>query len=209
VPQISTINVGNGDIELWVVSGEVVGEKKWSNTHLSGGGGSGRIYDGAGRISIAPIESKTTTHDQVFVRGDDGRETVVELANANLAVRAGHRVSAIWGSRPGQDGGPYLAFYNHHTDALSQFPGPDLVKPVFPIKARVIVGVIVSFVPHLYVFGAILSFTLLGSAVVGYFRKRARLAALTNHVRTLVPKLLERTSKGQPSLPASEAGYAS
>lgn len=55
--RITTVNVGNGDITLWGVTGEVVGEKKWSTTHVHGGGGGGLLLNGTGSISHRPVES--------------------------------------------------------------------------------------------------------------------------------------------------------
>jgi hypothetical protein len=114
---IKSVTVGDRIIDLYNFHGEVVDEKKWATTQVSGGGSTTQA---TGYASNAPITSATTTHDQFFVRSDDGQEMAVETANAGLALRKGHRVTVFWGIIKGNESGPYVAIDNHTTGNLTK-----------------------------------------------------------------------------------------
>jgi hypothetical protein len=194
--------MSTGEVALWAVTGEVVGEKKWSTTAVSGGGGGGLILGGDGFISRTRITSNTSIHDQVFVRTDDGGELPVELTNVNLAVRVGHRVTVLWGIRKGRERGPFLGLYVHDTDALTELPNAELISSPISLKIRVVLAVIVGFVPHLGVFGSILSWGLVASALGGYVTKLRRKGRLSDEVRKIFSKLISaKPSRGKPAAP--------
>lgn len=105
---------------IYSLTGEVKDSRKWTSTEVSGegGGGGGYVHGGSGYVSAQPvsIESTTTTHDQLFVQGPDGKEICVETTDANLQVRPGHKVSVVWGIKKGKDQGYYWAIFNHNTE---------------------------------------------------------------------------------------------
>jgi hypothetical protein len=113
--------VGDRIIDLHKFSGEVVEEKKWATTQVSGGGGGYNV--GSGHNNPVTITSVSQTHDQFFLKSDAGQEMAVETTDAGLALRKGHRVTVIWGILQGQERGPYVAFYNHTTNHLTRL-GP-------------------------------------------------------------------------------------
>lgn len=105
---------------IYSLTGEVKDSRKWTSTEVSGegGGGGGYVQGGSGYVSTQPVNitSTTTTHDQLFVQGSDGKEICVETSNANLQVRPGHTVSVVWIIKKGKDRGPYCVVYNHNTE---------------------------------------------------------------------------------------------
>src|SRR5918912_100464 len=143
-----SVDLGLGwSAELEVVAGKVVGEKRWSETEARGRGGGGAIVSGNGFVSGTRIDSKITTRDQVFVQTDDGGEIVLDLQNADIAVRPGHRVIAIWGRRVGENRGPYLGLYNCATDHWTELDAGDLILSRLHLKYRLIAGLLIGFLP--------------------------------------------------------------
>jgi hypothetical protein len=140
--EVRTVNVADRIIDLHSASGVIVGEKKWTTTTISGGR---TMQDGSGYVTQTPIQSATTTHDQLLVRVEDGSERAVQVTNANLAVREGHRVSLIWGISRGKATGPYVGIYNHDTRAMNPIEDQFRVligpKP-FALRWLVVYGVL-------------------------------------------------------------------
>jgi hypothetical protein len=158
---IQSVTVGDRIIALHAFTGEVVDEKKWSTTQVSGGGGGYNV--GSGQNNPVTISSVSHTHDQFFLKNESGQEMAVEAVDAGLAIRKGHRVTVIWGIPPGADRGPYLAIYNHTTDIITKFdaaiqnlamkPAPGLlplawIASIFGIcfYGLGIIGIIVLFI---------------------------------------------------------------
>lgn len=100
--------------------GEVGGAWKGFTTEVSGGGGSGYVYQGTGHSTNREVTSKTTEHNQFFLRSPTGEEKSVRLADVAIAVRDGHDVTVIWGIEEGRGEGPYLAVINHTTGEKSK-----------------------------------------------------------------------------------------
>jgi hypothetical protein len=100
---------------LYSFRGEVGGAWKGFTTEVSGGGGSGYVHKGTGHSTIREVTSKTTEHNQFFLRSPTGEEKSVRLADVAIAVRDGHDVTVIWGTAEGRGEGPYLAVINHTT----------------------------------------------------------------------------------------------
>ncbi len=120
MPRVSTLSLGRRTIEFFATSGEIVGEKKWTTTQVSGGGGGGYVHQGSGYVANAPVTSRTTTHDQIFLLSDDGEEILLQVSDVHLAVRQGHRVSLVWGIKKPKTDGPYIGVYNHNTKIRDQ-----------------------------------------------------------------------------------------
>ena len=101
-------------IDLHKFSGEVMEEKKWSTTQVSGGGGGYNV--GSGHNNPVTISSVSSTHDQFFLKDENGKE----MTDAGLALRKGHRVTVLWGVIRGQERGQYVAVLNHATNNLTK-----------------------------------------------------------------------------------------
>jgi hypothetical protein len=115
---IQSVTVGDRIIALHKFTGEIVEEKKWATTHVSGGGGGYNV--GSGHNNPVSITSVSQTHDQFFLKNASGQELAVETTNAGLALRKEHRVTAFWGILQGQERGPFIAFYNHTTNNVTK-----------------------------------------------------------------------------------------
>lgn len=139
--KISEVTLNGMQFEIYSVTGEVMDSKKWTSTHVSGGGGGGGgfLYGGTGQVSTQPvsIQSTTLTHDQLFIRGPEGKEICVETTGVNLQVRPGNFVSAVWMIKKGKERGPYWAIHNHHTDRTEWLDVSSLLRPWFFGKGRV------------------------------------------------------------------------
>lgn len=139
---IQTVTVGNRVIDLHTFSGEVVEEKKWATTQVSGSGGGYNM--GSGQQNPVTITSTTTTHDQFFLRDAAGQERAFEISGGGLALRKGHRISVLWGIIQGNPQGPYIAVYNHTTGSLSEFPSAVAGLAVPPTPLLLVVVYLVS-----------------------------------------------------------------
>ena len=168
MPLIQTVTVGDRTIDLHTFQGEVVEEKKWATTQVSGGGGGYNV--GSGQQNPVTITSSTTTHDQFFLRNDAGQEMAFEIADASLALRKSHRVSVLWGIIKGNERGPFVAVYNHTTGNLTRIESGIRALAVPPAPAMIPIAYLASFVAIcLYGVGIIALIVLL---VMGSQRKK-------------------------------------
>ena len=139
---IRSVVVGDRVIDLHKFFGEVVDEKKWSTTQVSGGGGGYNV--GSGHNNPVTISSVTQTHDQFFLKSDDGHELAVEMTDAGLALRKGHRVTVFWGILQGQERGPYIAIYNQTTNDVTKMEPAILNLTAKPASGLVMLAWIAS-----------------------------------------------------------------
>lgn len=111
-----SLKVGNLDVPYVAVEGEVVEVRLLSETHVSGYGGGG-VEDQFGNFSVNPIEisSRVRNRAHAVVRWESGKEGNF-VADAQFAMRNGHRLLAITLSREGVQGRAYV--YNHNTGQL-------------------------------------------------------------------------------------------
>lgn len=186
---VKSVAVGNRTINIYAFHGEVMDEKKWTHTTVSGGGGGGYSHQGNGYSSTAPVTSTTTTHDQIILRSENGLEKAVEFQNQHLALRKGHRLSLIWGIKEGKDWGPYIAVYNHVTQETKYMSDQisDLVCPVpsqtYLIGAPIVIGFgVVWFAP-------LVGIALLGSGFGLAYMTKTRSKILHNAVVQVISQL--------------------
>lgn len=118
--ELASFEVRGHVIEAQAFVGEIVGEKQWSTTHVSGSGG-GSTLDG--RVDPISISSTTTTHNQIFVQGAEGEERVLRATNADVAVRPGHRVAILYGRLVGTTAWTAIALHNHSTNETAPLLG--------------------------------------------------------------------------------------
>lgn len=197
-------------------TGRVEGANTWSETRVSatttGGGGSGQIYQGTGRIDIArtttQVSSSATEMSRFFLNFGDDDEEEFKLRGGNFPVRDGHAVSVIRIGAKGEDRGYNVAFYNHATRACHA-PEAWLKSPVGsgPTKAFLFLGgglVALAFVITKIVSGretspaVFIALGLLAVAVFFYMRKNAAHHRLIEAVR----------ARRQQEIEAAKAAYA-
>lgn len=154
--KISEVTLKGMKFAIYSLTGEVKDSRKWTSTEVSGegGGGGGYVQGGSGYVSTQPVNitSTTTTHDQLFVQGSDGKEICVETSDANLQVRPGHIVSVVWGIKKGKDQGYYWTIFNHNTEKTNWLDVSSSFSPRFFGQGRFwwVMAVLVG------VFGALL-----------------------------------------------------
>lgn len=109
------------------VGGEVLESSTSSKTEVTGsiyGGGTGAVHDGQQVNSNVrgEIKSETTDYQTIFIQGDDGIETAVNLENMTIPVRDGHRV-ILW--RLGED--TWFKATNQSMDSTFEHGGIDKI----------------------------------------------------------------------------------
>lgn len=105
-------------LEFWSRTGEVLGSSKYSETQVwsTGGGGSGYVHpQHGGRINVsAPqVHSRSITHHEFWMNTPDGREHSVKLANKDIPLREGQKITLISCGRKGKRSGYYTILVNH------------------------------------------------------------------------------------------------
>lgn len=110
-----TYKLSNGQ-SIWLsrFTGTVVDLNKWSETHVSGGGGGGYVGHGGGYVRNAPVQSHITTKTDFFLKDKDGKERDFKLV-ADVPLRKDHEVTITWGAASGIERGSYLYLINHTT----------------------------------------------------------------------------------------------
>ena len=197
--RMTTISLGSRQIDIYAMSGEVMHSQKWTTTEVSGGGGSGVISNGSGYVRNQEVKSKTTTHDQLFIRTADGEEESMQVEDMHLAVRPGHWVSFIWAIVNGRKDGPFVAIFNQNTGSLD-FIKSGVNKACFPFISS-IVGVIAFFLALIGMFTCFVSSVVLGVVLMlpcaGYFywlnKRRSAFVAEVSALRDQI-----KQSQGAP-----------
>lgn len=95
------------------LTGEVLGDKKWAETHVSSSGGGGYVSGHGGVVMAPTVTSQTVTRSEIWVRDDAGGEHAIELADFGVPVRPGQRLTAVWGILDDEKTGPYYLVENH------------------------------------------------------------------------------------------------
>lgn len=114
-PELRTLTVGQNRIEFQAFSGEVITDRKWSETHVHSSGGGGYLGSHGGYIRPPSISSTVVTRSQFWLRDNAGREISVSGSDLDFEVRPGHRVTAVCGYTEASERGTYVFLLNHDT----------------------------------------------------------------------------------------------
>ena len=106
------VTIAGEPVWMEAMTGRVLGEKKWAETHVHGSGGGGSVYAGTGYVSPIRVTSTHTTRHEFWVQGANGQEICVALADSAARVRENQMVSVAWAARQGQARGPFLLLHN-------------------------------------------------------------------------------------------------
>ena len=118
----ATLEIGNHRVDLRGVTGKVVGLKKQSETHISGGGGGGSIstdYGGYvhGTISPGSISSSIVYRQEFFIRREGEPDIHQQLSASDsqreIPVLDGHTVTRIAVFFDGATLGSAVRLVNH------------------------------------------------------------------------------------------------
>ena len=101
---LPSLEVGKWTLAFSEVTGRVLDTAKRSETRFSGGGGGSYNVGGQERTSPVHISSAVTTkHDIWIVDEATGKERAIQLAGADVPLRAGQRITVV--SATGTRGG--------------------------------------------------------------------------------------------------------
>jgi hypothetical protein len=192
------LRLGGGTYALNHATGSVDGASKLGTTSVEGGGGGTNAWGYARSIRIF---SRTTIHDQFFIRQPQGTAQSIKLAGWDVAVADGHVVSAVWAVREGAGAGPYFIVVNHTTgdlrSAMSFLTGnltrADGLRQLLVLCSLVGAGVVASQVTEGNLAKAVLA------AVVGAMIGLAAAARIWH--RRVAPRFIRRFQRdGMPRI---------
>lgn len=106
--KLKDILVSGKEYSIYYQKGTVVMANKHSTTSVSGSGGANN--------SNVSISSRTTIHDDIFLKDSEGKEHSFQLSDFDLAIREGHELAVIWLIKKGQERGQYVLVMNNTTD---------------------------------------------------------------------------------------------
>lgn len=147
---VKELNINGKTYAAHCFTGQVLDEKKWLETEISGGGGGGTSYQGSGSTYVAPIKTTNTTHDQIILGDEEGAEEAFRFADMEIACRKGNTLSVVWGVPEGKQEGPFWFVYNHNTgDTYPTGAFEKLFATPLWLQAAgaVVVGYLFMFVP--------------------------------------------------------------
>lgn len=112
------LRLSNGvDFRIYSITGEVVADRKWSETEVSSSptvgfhhAASGITYGGGQEVS-----SQTSNKKEFWLRTMDGTEKEVTLVDFPVSYRSGHVLTVSWGAKKDAPDGLCFAVYNHST----------------------------------------------------------------------------------------------
>lgn len=105
-------------IQLIPVTGTVLEASKNMETKVSGSGGGGGSFGGTGATRPVRITSKTTVHDQIFLKDVNGMEHSYQLTDFHLACREGNEISVIEAKKGNSQKGYPVGVANHSTNKI-------------------------------------------------------------------------------------------
>ncbi len=123
----STVTLSNGQ-RIWmnVATGEVLDASQSQATSIEQG--APMVLSDGRATTVVPgrISSRTDVASELWLRMPDGQERSFNIRNVHVPVRAGHRMSVLWGAPVGHDEGWNFGARNHTTGKS----GVDLVGAV-------------------------------------------------------------------------------
>jgi len=144
---------------FWVLNGQVIEQRHFTSTDVRGRTqNDGKVY----------VDSKTTEMNEVWIRGTDGSEFSLTLANSNLPLRNGQDVSILCIKKENDQQGLYCGIKNKATGKWFQIKsGGDIatryglvktgcLKSVWILIKMIllyIAALLVSYFAYLYITG--------------------------------------------------------
>lgn len=143
--ELEDFQAGNTTLKFSVATGIVMDNKKWSETHVSGGGG-GRGTVIAGQVNMPRVEitSRTSTQQEFWIREDGtGQELPFRLSGADVPLRSGQRISVVSvsamrsGEAVGQGRSINVLLVNHDAGHLSKLMRSEAIMYSFVLNSTV------------------------------------------------------------------------
>jgi len=101
------------EVKFWSITGEVIGQNKYSETHVSSSGGGGYVGKHGGFVNAPQVNSTVVTNHEFWIKKDNGVEESVQLSGADIPLREGQKVTAIFSHLSSEDEGPCSILVNH------------------------------------------------------------------------------------------------
>jgi len=102
-------------LKFWSITGEVLSQNKFSETHVSSSGGGGYVGKSGGHVSAPTVRSSTSINQEFWIKTDDGKEKSVQLYDQDIPIREGQKITLISGGLKGKDPGYKLVLVNHNS----------------------------------------------------------------------------------------------
>jgi hypothetical protein len=97
-----------------VVQGVVLGQTKYTETHVSSSGGGGYVGKHGGKIEAPTIDSEIITKHEFWLKKSDGVEQCIKLTDCDIPVRTGQQVSVISAKLQDSHKKQFVALINHN-----------------------------------------------------------------------------------------------
>lgn len=104
----------NKEVEFSEVTGEVLGQNKYSETHVSSSGGGGYVGQHGGHVSAPQVRSTAITNHEFWIKTDDGAEKSVQLSGCDIPLREGHKITLITAGLKGKKSSYHSILVNHN-----------------------------------------------------------------------------------------------
>jgi hypothetical protein len=117
--QIENFKHRKREIVFKKITGVVLGNEKYNETHISSSGGGGYVSQYGGHVRAPQISSTTTTNQEIWIKTEDGSEKSIKLKGYDIPMRPGHKITVISAGNKGADSHWYTVIVNHSTDKHS------------------------------------------------------------------------------------------
>lgn len=196
-----------------VVTGEILGSNKFSETHVSSSGGGGYVGRDGGHIRAPQVSSSTTTNHEFWIKTEEGKEKSIQLKGYDIAIREGQKISIITATTPQSKSSYYCSLINHNAQNFSRIAsGLDLntnlkIKPLtglsFWLATASAIGIYFWKDAQRYVsFGETFLWTVgaffavgIGSFLIRSSKRRQTVRDIDDHINELSRSLLEPQTK--------------
>lgn len=92
---LRTKKIGRATLHVDVLLGRVAAEKKWSETHVWGGGGGGYVGKHGGQLNQVHIGSTVDLNQEIWLDLPDGSPHCLQVTNMNVQALEGHPLSVV------------------------------------------------------------------------------------------------------------------
>lgn len=140
---MESFKIREQEFELFSYTGEVLSQDKFSETHISGGGGGGTH----GHSTNVRISSRVITKHDFWLKTDDGKEEPIQLVGHEVPLREGQRVTVVYVKSATKENGIPAMIINHSAKdfwTLINLASLKSLKLKIPVGGYIITWIIVS-----------------------------------------------------------------
>lgn len=183
------------EIKFWSITGEVIGQNKYSETHVSSSGGGGYVGQQGGYVSAPQVKSKVTTQHEFWVRKEDGTEESIKFTDVDIPLREGQKITLIASYLNYKERGPWSILVNHSEKKHRFIKSAVNLNELFHID--VFLGISLAYASGIFF---LLSFLLSFVFALGEYGIAISFAAAILYLIIHVSKKLPRITKMTKSL---------